>query len=635
LPPKRNQPVPEPLPIYRFGNFELDIASCELRRRGRSVRLERRPMDLLILLVENRRKLVSRSDIVDRLWDKDVFVDVETGINTAISKVRHALRDSAEVPSYVETVAGRGYRFIAEVELGGVPSASQARSVGDVATASRPRPRSLRHRGLAAGLLAAIVAGVLVFARLGAGKSASHVTIAVLPYENLSADPDREYVADGLAEDTIQSVGQIDPEHVSVIGRTSSLAYKHTTKSLAAIGRELNVDYLVEGSIRAEGGRLRVTSKLIRATDQIEVWSATYDREPMTLLGVQQELSAAIAEQIRLRLSPARMNQLAKRQTLNADAYDLYLRGRNFENQRTPPTTQRAIEYYERAAAADPHYALAWSGLAQALAGSAINSDAEPLIVVERTRRAAAQALAADANLAEVQTAIGTMKFFLDWDWPAAERAFRRAVALDPTDHIAFRNLGHVLSQMNRQSDAAAAVRRAREIDPLFTMNHAISSQIAFQARDYDAAINHARQAVVLDPEFWIGYVQEGQAYEQRGDAERALEAFAQAARFSDNNSKAVSLRGYALAKAGHARDAREVLRALEALSQRRYVPPYAMALVHAGLGERDAAFDWLNRAYSARDVHLIFLPVDPKWDQFRGDARFAALLERCAFTRP
>lgn len=622
---------------FRFGEFELDTASFELRRGGRPVRLERQPMDLLILLVRRRGQLVSRTEIVDLLWGKDVFVDVETGVHTAVRKIRQALRDSAEAPRFVETLQGRGYRFIADVEIA---PAAPAASVGAGAPAPADQPLPpvpSRVRPAARWIVAALlVAGALLATYLWSsrerGSLATPVTLAVLPFENLSGDPERDYLAGGLEEEASASLSQIDPERLSVVARTSTRSYRDTSKSAALIGRELSADYLVEGSLRAEGGRLRVTVSLIRVADQLQIWSHSYDREPTSLLGVQQELSTAIAEQIHLRLSPERLHTVARRQTQNADAYDLYLRGRNFEDRRTPQATVRAIDYYEQATALDPRYALAWAGIARTQAARILNSDAEALAVWPIARNAAAEALRIDPNLPEGQFASGFVDWCCAWDWTAAESSLRRAVALDPRFAQAHVTLGHALSQLQRHDEAAALARRAREIEPMSPTMHAISSQIAFQARDYAGALELARQSVVLDPEFWIGHMMLAQAYGETGPLDRALEALASAARLSDQNSKAVSLRGYFLAKSGREDDARQLLNALEAASRTRHVPPYAIALIHAGLRDWDAAFDWLERAYGARDTHLIFLTVDPKWDPIRADPRFRELLARCGF---
>jgi len=649
----------------RFGDFVLDIPGYQLRRKGRPIRLERQPMDLLILLVDRRLQLVSRAEIVDRLWGKDVFVDVDTGVHTAIRKVRQALRDSADTPVFVETVSGKGYRFIAPVEVIPSPDTLAARETEDAVsvpasslpvviapetaplTATGPPPRdetrsalaftqSWRWRLISGLLVIAGLAGLLtwMWTSKRAGSPGSRLTLAVLPFENLSGDPDREYLADGLAEETIVSLGQIDPERLQVIGRTSMMVYKRTTKSIAEIGRELGADYLVESSVRSESDRLRITARLIRVRDQMQVWSHSYNPEPTSMLGLQQELSSAIAQQIRLQLSPDRLNALGRRQTRNAEAYDLYLRGQNFANQRTPLTTKRAIEYFQRATALDEDYALAWSGLAMAYTASLLNGDAAAREVSGRAREAATQAIRADPNLAESQHALGVLNWHLEWDWPAAEAAIRRAVTIDPNVAMAHLNLGHVLSQMGRHAEAQRATRRARELDPFFAMAHALSSQVAFQARDYPAALQHARQAITVDSDFWIGYMMLGQAHEQLGQSDMALEALTTAMRFSGHNSKPMALRGYVLANAGRAKEARDLLTTLETVSRQRYLPKYALALVHAGLGEREAAFDWLEKALAEHDIHLIYLPVDPKWDAYRADSRFEALLARCDFTR-
>lgn len=574
-------------PTTRFGDFELDVAGYELRRRGRPLRLERQPMELLLLLVARRGELVSRSDIVARLWGDGVFVDVETGVNTAVSKVRQALRDSAEAPLFVETVQGKGYRFIAPVEVLDKPGSEPAR-----------------------------------------------LKLAVLPFENLGGGPEREYLADGFTEEAIIALGQIDPEHLLVVGRTSVTGYKRTTKSLSAIGQELGATYLLESSIRAEGERWRVTCKLIRVPDQVHIWSQSYDSEPGSMLEFQRELSTVIAEQIKLRLSPRRLAALERRRTLNAEAFDLYLRGRHYWNRLTPQTSRRAIEYYERATRLDPEYALAWSGLADAYAAGPISGDVPALDVWRPARDAATRAVAIGPELAEANTSLGFVNYWLNWDWPAAEAAYRRAIELDSSYPLAHRMLGVVLAFMNRPTEAAAAMRRARELDPLYPMHQALSSHVAFLARDHATGLQFGKQCTVVGPDFWIGYFHLAQVYEQLGESRLALEALSHAELCSGGNSKLISLRGYIFARQDRHAEAREVLATLASVAQERFVPPYALALVHAGLDERDAALTWLERAYQARDVHLVFLPVDPKWDHFRVEPRFLALLQRCGFGR-
>lgn len=661
----------DPPSVYRFGDFELDTGAYELRRNGRAVRIERQPMDLLLLLVERRGQLVTRSDIIDRLWQKDVFVDVETGVHTAVRKIRRALRDSAEAPRFVETVSGKGYRFVAKVDLvsdrpmpgvaieaqttpGGAPPdeshvampvATAAASINEPPPFESSRQTRLAHadtRFTRTRLTLAAVAATLAIGfggwawrQYGATPASHPVTLAVLPFTNLSGDSEREYLVEGLTEETGAWLAQMDPEHLSVVARTSTLQYSGTTKSAADIGRELNADYLVEGSVRVEGDRLRVTTTLVRVRDQVRVWTELYDREPTSLLGVQRELSNAIAQQVRLRLSSRQIEVVAQRQTQSPDAYDLYLRGRNFENQRNPDANRRALEYYTRATAVDGTYALAWSAIARVLLGSLVNADASPGEVLPRARQAAEQAVRAGSASAETQFSLAYLQWCCDWDWTRSEAGLRQALQFDPRFAQGHLVLGHVLSQMGRHEEALQSALRARQLDPMSAIMPALSSQIAFQARDFRGAFDFARQATVLDPEFWIGHMMQGQALAQLGEYDAALESLTAAARFSGQNSKPLSLRAYILAKTGRADEARALASMLEQLSRTRYVPPYAMALISAGLDERDAVFLWLDRAFDARDMHLIYLTVDPKWDRFRDDPRFMALIARCGFAKP
>jgi Flp pilus assembly protein TadD len=332
-------------------------------------------------------------------------------------------------------------------------------------------------------------------------------------------------------------------------------------------------------------------------------------------------------------VTPDRVSGLARRQTHTANAYDAYLRARYLESRRTAVTNARAIEEYHHAIALDPHYALAWAGLAFTYASSTINGDGRPLELGPLARDAAAHAVEANPNLSEAQLAVGYVHWLLDWDWNAAETALRSAIRLDPSNAAGYRVLGHALSQVGRDGEAESAMRRARELEPLEPLSYALSSQVAFQSRQYSAAAEYARRAILMDSAFWIGSMQLAQAYAQMGQSDLALAALTDAVRFSGGNSKATALQGYIFAKSGRVNEAREVLRTMEGTARERYLPPFARALVYAGLGERPAMFEWLDRAYAARDVHLIYLPVDPKWDPYRDDPRFVALLVRCGFT--
>ncbi len=564
--------------IYRFGEFELDVTAYELRRRERRVRLSRQPMDLLILLVQRRRELVTHQQIAERLWNNEVFVDVETGIHSAILKIRRALHDPGDKPAFVEAVPGRGYRFVAPVA---------------VSSPAEP-PRPLR--------------------------------LAVRPFEWLGNE-DRQYVADGLTDDVVASLGRLAAERVSVVSRSSTLIYGQTAKTSGDIGRDLKVDYVVEGTIRGEAGRYRVAFHLVRTSDLSEVLSQSYDRTTASLLDLQAEMSAAVARAIHLRLAPEDVGAASSRHPSGADAFELYLRGRNLADQRTAATTSRAIEYYEKAVGVDPGYALVWAALAEVWAASPLNGDAPPLLMSDRAREAADRAVHADPRLAEPHFANGMVEWLFGWNSRAAEAALRRALSLNPSHAAAWWMLGHVVSQAGRHEEGRLCTARARELDPFGPMTHAMSSQVAFQARDNRAALDHARRALAIDSGFWIGHMQAAQALEQLDDAPAALDSCDDAVRLSGANSKALSTKAHALVRGGRPQAARDVLLALDSAARERYVPPYAIALVHAALGDRDEVFAWLERALNARDVHLIFLSTDPKWDPYRSDARLVDVL--------
>ncbi len=567
----------------------MDAGKRSLTRNGQQIHLNSKAFETLLVLVMHRGQVMEKADLLGAVWP-DTIVE-ENNLTQHISKLRRALGEARGENRYIATVPGRGYCFTAVLRAD--------------------------NRRESEGKL----------------ESLEHISIGVLPFVNLSGDAERAYLTDGLTEESIATLGQIDPEHFSVIGRTTMMAYRDTKQTLTEIGRELGTAYLIEGSLRTEGEHVRITTRLIRATDQALMWSATYDGKPRSLLALQRQLADALAEQVRLSISPVRLRALENRHSQNAEAYDLYLRGRYFWNQFTPITTRKAIEYYTKATALDPDYALAWSGIADALCSSPVTGDVPAGSLLERAEAAAAHAVRCDADLAESQTSLGFFSFWLGWDWVESEKAYRKALAQDGSYAFGYRMLGILLSHQSRHRGANEAIRRARELDPLNAMNRALSAQIAFAARDPAAAIEFAREAIVIDPEFWIGHLQLAQALLDTGSTDAATESLNQAARLSGGNSKTLSLRGYLAATVGRSWEAQEILRTFDAIAEVRFVPPYARALVYAGLRENDLAFEWLRRAKDEHDVHLVFLTIDPKWDFLRSDPRFSMLLAECGFS--
>jgi DNA-binding winged helix-turn-helix (wHTH) protein/tetratricopeptide (TPR) repeat protein len=570
---------------YLFGEYRIEPARRLLLHLDEPAPLTAKAFDTLMELVRRRGELVTKDELMGAVWP-DTFVE-ENNLNQHIGALRRVLQDRYGENRYIVTVPGRGYRFVAEVQ----------------SVAPRPAP------------------------------DAARLTVAVLPFAPLDDDPRGEYLADGLTEETIAALCQVDPEHIDVISRTTVMEYKRSKDSVARIGRELGAAYVVEGSLRSESEHRRVTATLVRTRDQSSVWTASFDSAPTSMLQFQHELANVIAQQVRLRLDPLRLAALGRRQTRNAEAFDSYLRGRHLWHQLTPLSTRKALEHFAQATRLDPDYALAWSGIADAYGGMPMTGDAPPLAVSPHATEASERALRAQPGLAEVQTSLGFRKFRLDWDWPGAEVAFHRAIDLDPSYWFAFAMLGHLHMHRGEVRESLAAMRVARELDPLLPLNHTLSAQVAFSARDFVLAAQFARHALAIDPDFWIGHYQLAQALVQLGDYDLAQRAIADATRTSGGNSKVVALLGYVHARQGREAEARQVLDTLLAVACERYVPPCAIALVHLGLGDVDSAAHFIERAYDARDVHLMFVPVDAKWDEARTDPRVAAVLYRCGFT--
>lgn len=451
--------------------------------------------------------------------------------------------------------------------------------------------------------------------------------LAVLPFENLSGDPEQEYFSDGLTEETIMRFGKMSPRDLGVIARTSSMAYKCTNKSVLRIGQELGVDYILEGSVRSEAGRVRVTAQLIRVADQIHLWAESFDHPSHSILDIHSEVGAAIAAQVKIELTPEGQRQLQSARSVDQQAYDYYLHGRYHWARLTFPEMQKAIEYFRKATERDPEFALAFSGLADCLMILPINSDLAPKGAFLEAKAAITRALALEQDSVEAQNSDAAVKFWFDWDFAGAEAAARKAVGLNSNYSLAHLYLAHILSNIGRHAEALQAIQKARVLDPFSLIANAMYGQFLYHAGRVDDAIHQLQATLEMESRFWIAHICLAKAYEQKGMYPEALEACENAWNFSGGNTEALSVAGYVHAAAGEKLKAEGKIHEMLERRKERYVPPYNLALVFAGLGQTETAQYWLQQAFQDRDVHMTFL-LDHKWDGMRSKTEFRHLME-------
>jgi TolB-like protein/Flp pilus assembly protein TadD len=569
----------------QFGKFVLDLDRYELTGAGAAIHLERIPMDLLILLVRENGKLISREQIIRRLWGNDLYFDTDNSINTAIRKIRQALGDDSGKPQYIETVLGKGYRFKRRTAL----------------ASSEAEPEH------------------------------SRIMLAILPFENLSGDPAQEYLSDGLTEETIMRLGQMSPRRLGVIARTSSMAYKQTSKSVAQIGQELCVDYIVEGSVRREGDRVRITAQLIRVRDQIHLWAENYDRRLPGLLDIHGEIGTAVAAQVKLKLMANEEQQLTRNTAQDPEAHDSYLRGLYHLAKYNLADARKAVAYFQNATERDPTFGLAHSALAKALMVFPISGDVFSREVFPAVKKAIALALKSDPNSAEAHTSDAMAKFWFDWDFKGVEATARRAISLNENYSLAYLFLAHVLSNTGRHDEALAIMQQALVLDPLSLILGAIYGQFLYQAGRNSESIEQFRVTLGMEPRFWVGQICAAKVYEKAGMYSEALVACDRALEFSGGNTEALSIAGYVHAVSGNKAKAEATIHQMLDLKRERYVPPYNIALVFAGLQESEAALQWLEQAFADRDVHMVFL-LDHKWNGLRSNEQFLQLVSRVGF---
>ncbi len=642
-----------PADVVKFGDgLELNRNSYELRRAGRALKLERIPLDILFLLVERRGQLVTRDDIIGKIWGKDVFVDTDSSINGAIRKIRQVLKDDPENPVFVQTVTGKGYRFIAAVTEAEFPAHKSGGKNLESSNTITQEPSTLlaagQERRVAltswpwvaslAVLLVVVLAAAIFGLRLRARSqtaSEHRVMMAVLPFANLSNDPEQEYFSDGLTEETITDLGELNPERLGVIARTSAAAYKHTNKTIAQIGRELGVDYILEGSVRREGGVARISAQLIRVKDQVHLWAHNYDRETGGLLALQNELGRAIAQQVQVKLAPPSGGGSTYKYAPNPEAYELYLKGRFYLNQRTYAEIDKSTEYFQRCIEKDPGFALGYAGLADSYLANTIRSpqDFDP-----KAKAAAARALELDGELAEAHAALGAEKADFEYDWPGAEREFKRAIELNPNYAEAhFRYALSYLMPQGQSENAIAEMKKALQLDPFSPIYNTVFGLTYFYARRYDQAQEQFKKAIDLNANFFVTHYHLAWLYSQSGQYENAISELTKGRLLSgdDRTVKAAAPDEVALRKAWAALGARgfwqQLLRSNEKLVGN--IGEFDVPQIYARLGNKQKALESLARNYEERRALGTLLNVDPAFDSLRSDQRFGDLVRRMGLT--
>jgi TolB-like protein/DNA-binding winged helix-turn-helix (wHTH) protein/Tfp pilus assembly protein PilF len=606
----------------RFDDLELDLGSYQLRRNGSVIKLERIPMELLILLASRSGQLVSREEIIEKLWRKDVFVDSEHGVNTAIRKIRNALQDDPDEPRFIETVVGKGYRFVA-------PLVVAPEKQGLPATSDVHRSHLKRFVLIGACVFAALSVGAYVGLRFvwpGGSATGKRTMLAVLPFENLTGDPDQEYFSDGLTEEMITQLGRLDPRQLGVIARTSAMSYKHSSKAVDQIGRELGVNYVLEGSARREGGRVRITAQLIEVRDQSHVWAAEYDREMQSVLQLQSEVADAIGNEVRLKLAPAQRVSLANSPAVNPEAYEAYLKGRYFIEKWTEEGTRVGREYFEQAIQKDPNYALAYAGLADSYAWG--RAGLPPEEALRRARAAATKALQLDSTLGEPHAALAQVKFVNDWDWAGAEAEFKRAIELNPNDTNALHMYSHYLLSMGRIQESFDVSKRAVERDPVSPTMQLHLGFHYLTARQYDLAIPQYLKVLQTDPSFPDAHTQLAVAYRQKGLLDQSVAEYLQAETLLGTTPEQIAELKAAYARSGMRGFWLTILEFTESSDQSR-ISPYQVASYCAILDKKDEAFEWLEKTYDAHDSGLVAIKTDSDFDSLHSDSRFASLLRR------
>jgi TolB-like protein/DNA-binding winged helix-turn-helix (wHTH) protein/tetratricopeptide (TPR) repeat protein len=627
--------------VVRFGAFEFDLRSGDLRKAGARVHLAGQPLLILIRLVSRPGELVSRDALRRELWPDNTVVDFERNLNSAVKRLRAALGDSATAPRFIETLPKRGYRLLVPVhDVPRTSPASPEAPAVDPLTASprdpllppaRVGPAGLPRRLLLlAGLLVAMAAIGAAAYRKWPSSSTPIDALVVLPFVSATTGdrPVEDYLSFGMTDAITTEISKL--AGIAVISQTSAAHYsKATRKPLPEIARELGVDAVVEGSVMRDGNRIRITVQLIEASSDTHLWANTYEREIGKVFPIFQDVARAVAREMHATIVPAESGRVRAEAATDQRIYESYLRGRYHLAKGTEAEFLKAKQYFEQVVASDPTHAPSHSGLADYYV---LTDAVPPRVALPRARIHAGHALALDASLADAHVSLAFVHYYGDWAWDAAEREFRRALDLDPNHSRGRRWFGLFLAAMGRHDEAQAQMERALLVDPVSMVNHDATAAARFNARAYDDVLAHARKLLDLDPGDPRGFEHQSLALIQKGHHDSALAAVDRGLFISPNNTALRTVKAICLARLGRTVGAIELLDALEGQDDVDYVPPIFLGAVAAAVGQRERALGHLDRAYDTRDPYMVLLKESPLFDPLRGTARFRQIAGRMKF---
>jgi TolB-like protein/DNA-binding winged helix-turn-helix (wHTH) protein len=653
----------QPARLIRCGVFEIDLKAFELRKHGFRIKLAEQPFQILAILLEKPGDVVTRDELRERLWPGDTFVDFDHGLNNAVMRLREALGDSSDSPRFIETLPRRGYRFITPVEEISAPApshASESRDIQMIVPVARPDSDATPIPASNGGTLPVlgsskrwltlprivILSAAVLSVAVGSGLAVHYVrgmesgrinaahtmSLVVLPLENLSGDSEQNYFADGMTDELTANLAKI--RSLRVISRSTAMAYKGAHKPLSEIARELHVDAVVEGTVLRAGDRVRITAELVQVSTDHHLWADTYESQIGDVLALQNRVSSAIVDEIRISLSKEDKERLAKHPAVSPEAYEDYLKGRYYWNKRSGEGFARAIRYFEEATRKDQQYALAYAGLADCygIIGATIYGSVPTAEAAPKAKAAAIRALEIDPSLAEAETSLATAKFNYDWDWAGAAEGFKRAIQLDPSYATAYQRYSLYSIAMGRFDDSLEQIKRARDLDPLSISINSSFGWRLYLARQYDRSIAQLRDTLEMDPNYEWAHLVLGQAYEQKGEYGPAIDELRKAVELSHDSPLLVSALAHAYALSGNQAEGQKLLKQLAAQSKKQYVSPYYIATVYVALGKYDVAMDWMEKAFADRSNGLVFLRVEPELDPLRALPRFIALQQKLNF---